>query len=65
MNYFIMYFYEDAEGLRSKYESFIYENKIETQQDFNKLKNFIRKKNPCKGHLSIVRITPLPKGMCK
>lgn len=60
MNYFIMYFYEDDCGSRSKYESFIYENKIKTQQDFNKLKNFIRKKNPGNGHLCIVRITPLP-----
>lgn len=61
MNNFVMYFYEDDYGVRGRYESFVYEKRIENQQDFNNLKKFIRKKNPDEGHLVIVRVTPLPK----
>ena len=62
MSYFVMYRFENADYSEPDYyDSFIYEGKLETQEDFNNLKKFIKSKRGRKGRLFIIRITELTK----
>lgn len=58
MNYFVSYRFDNTDDF-DYYDSFIYEGKIENQNDFNKLKNFIKTKRKRKGRLFIIKVEPL------
>lgn len=61
MSYFVMYRFETGNWEEDYPDSFIYEGKLETQEDFKELKKFIKSKRGRKGRLVIYKVTPLIK----